>query len=1125
MGIKRTPSPSRRSTIGHTSKSIVEDGELTPKIAATDEMPGAKDGPVTPSAFMQRRRPSLFSDTLVESTEPLTRDAFEYRLQTITARSEEAQFQRFVHALLEVEVCPNLIPQTGPTGGGDSKVDTETYAVADAIAERWWSGAAREAANEQWAFAISAMQDWRQKARKDIDNVLASGRAYQRIHFVTNQFVKDKDRAKVEKDLTRRADNIPVRIFDRTWIVQAVYDHDHWPIAERELGLPATRSKTAGAIGPLDAGRARQLAAVEAEIADPARFANNPVQLALAWLTSALLARGLGRAREEVDQRFDRAIEAARRSGNARSLRRMLYQKVWTAYWWFEDYMAVIGGYDSIEALLDEDANSWDMEQLTNLYTLLLSAEMHHWLPVGAATLEARRERLHRRLQRLSTRRSHPTDAAWARTHLLHLNFLADPQSPQQHQETIRGFQTLLKEVERLPEYPVESLCEIISVFAQFPFTIEGLDAIADRAGELVGQRLGAQAQARQLLDRAAHKVGQKAPEDALRLLGRATSLLQRQPSRELYLEGAWICAQAYCDVGLFCAARAHLLLGLNRSLRSVVEDAKVSGDSLGFALRLAWVELAAGRLPLMLEALHYADIMTGALDLSDKSKTAYLSERQDLEILLSRSIAGSALVDAEAVRAAPAALSSRHLLVAEQVALALLGHPQEALKAMTDGVDLAALQAVPWPADVGPIDWESGMTGNIRSQILGCELTATGIATKEARSLAMAIFAALEAFAATAFADRLTPRNDRLLLMLDDSQHARSLSVSIDEDECGDPVVRLGYARGTLSAYAAANEFHKKVVEVVANIIGYVCTPGARTDLERMFSQDAVHDRAFGLLSACTLDDTSLESPTLEALRPPDSMAAELIDRGLFQPAVVAAARPSIWHGEMSADEPPANTLKFHHRHTRWVGVINDPLWNRAGWKGLGFALAPDNVPEVYLMFRDADAAAKILRGLHRRVDGRDADQILRVAMITDVDKNHRAHYRVGIAPAETGSVTDATETLMIIVRSNTMEPEHSTNLDTFLAAFGQHGRFRLGVAAAPADPRFPFSPLDVAPIELTQLEIKAAWQIETNEVMFGMMLHPDDDPYIPPEIQASAELPVMHLIEAVRGRRRPRR
>ncbi len=31
----------------------------------------------------------------------------------------------------EVEICPDLLPQPGPTGDGDSKVNSETYPVAE----------------------------------------------------------------------------------------------------------------------------------------------------------------------------------------------------------------------------------------------------------------------------------------------------------------------------------------------------------------------------------------------------------------------------------------------------------------------------------------------------------------------------------------------------------------------------------------------------------------------------------------------------------------------------------------------------------------------------------------------------------------------------------------------------------------------------------------------------------------------------------------------------------------------------------------------------------------------------------------------------------------------------------
>lgn len=39
---------------------------------------------------------------------------------------------------MEVVICPNLLPQTDPTGGGDSKVDSETYPVSSEISDKWY---------------------------------------------------------------------------------------------------------------------------------------------------------------------------------------------------------------------------------------------------------------------------------------------------------------------------------------------------------------------------------------------------------------------------------------------------------------------------------------------------------------------------------------------------------------------------------------------------------------------------------------------------------------------------------------------------------------------------------------------------------------------------------------------------------------------------------------------------------------------------------------------------------------------------------------------------------------------------------------------------------------------------
>lgn len=101
---------------------------------------------LSPRSFLRARRPERFSDSVVNDVPVLDRSLLEYHLETITNRSDESDFQEFARHLAEREICPNLLPQTGPTGGGDSKVDSETYPVADSLSLVWYVGDGREAA-------------------------------------------------------------------------------------------------------------------------------------------------------------------------------------------------------------------------------------------------------------------------------------------------------------------------------------------------------------------------------------------------------------------------------------------------------------------------------------------------------------------------------------------------------------------------------------------------------------------------------------------------------------------------------------------------------------------------------------------------------------------------------------------------------------------------------------------------------------------------------------------------------------------------------------------------------------------------------------------------------------------
>lgn len=124
-----------------------------------------------PYEFYKRIHPDKFSDSEVVCVSKLDRTFFDYYLDTLTKRGEEKKFEIFCRRIAEKEICPNLLPQTGPTGGGDSKVDSETYPVSDQLSAIWYSGIGVEATKERWAFAFSAKQKWKAKVYSDADKI------------------------------------------------------------------------------------------------------------------------------------------------------------------------------------------------------------------------------------------------------------------------------------------------------------------------------------------------------------------------------------------------------------------------------------------------------------------------------------------------------------------------------------------------------------------------------------------------------------------------------------------------------------------------------------------------------------------------------------------------------------------------------------------------------------------------------------------------------------------------------------------------------------------------------------------------------------------------------------------
>lgn len=226
-------------------------------------------GPKTYKDMLKELHPECYSDSVVKRDATLVPEFLGFFLDTLTSKNKEHEFEGFCRQMVRLRICPNLIVQTGPTGGGDSKVDTETFPVDSGLAEAWLPAESVTAAGERWAFAISAKREWQQKVRSDVLKIKevedSLHRGYARVFFISNQLISDKKRAETE-DKLRSESGFDVRILDRNWLVETALSSPESRLATiRELGMSESLlddRKT----GARDSARETELAEIESRI-------------------------------------------------------------------------------------------------------------------------------------------------------------------------------------------------------------------------------------------------------------------------------------------------------------------------------------------------------------------------------------------------------------------------------------------------------------------------------------------------------------------------------------------------------------------------------------------------------------------------------------------------------------------------------------------------------------------------------------------------------------------------------------------------------------------------------------------------------------------------------------------
>jgi len=736
-----------------------------------------QDSNYSPSDFMKGRRPELYSDSTYSQKKSLDKEIFEYHLHTITSRKQEYEFERFCTLLAEKELCPNLLPQTGPTGGGDSKVDSETYPVADAISANWYEGVAREAGKERWAFAFSAKEKWGGKVRSDVKKIAETDRGYTVVYFMTNQFVSDKKRADMEDELSS-AYSFTVRILDRTWIVDAVLEKGHEDIASDALGLSVDYKRTKHT-GALDSEREETLKEVDELVTERA---NSLTKYALAEevLKSAFIARELERSKVEVYSRFDRAIALAVEVGHTFQKIRCKYQKAWTAFWWYEDYETLDSLYDEVEALVLTTTFAEEYEYLVNLF--IVSSRSGENL--CTEKIKARKAKILTQLELFSKEDDRPNNALYARSLSVSIQLQDALLSEEKLAEVFHEIKLILQESETITGFPVIMLIRIIQEIGSLLPDLEIVDEAFDIAGVILDKKATEESAVDLLIDRANYKLAHGKPYDALAKIEAAIDKSASHETRKTRVRLLLLASQMYKSIGLLWASRSSAVLALEQVFNEFADSGFGSRLIERTFITLIWTELELGRILHVLNIHHLLQNFIGKY--GDPEKDLDDEEYRLIDPVLAMLISKTEPDDLEALSAFLPVFDNHQLHCSHDGLLYALGYDDdvfESLKEVFETKEELDRHFELWPMQPAYRDLPSTPVifkndkGTIFSRVLGVKLTVSFEKHDSAITFSETLLASFEAMLARYLNEQVYPFTEEL-----------KIDISLDESDAPVP-------------------------------------------------------------------------------------------------------------------------------------------------------------------------------------------------------------------------------------------------------------------------------------------------------------------------------------------------
>ncbi|MDR3006842.1 MAG: hypothetical protein LBV59_02845 [Sphingobacterium sp.] len=1071
-----------------------------------------KDNFPTPSQFYRGQRPEYFSDSKTVSKVVLPREQLDYILSQLATNQKHDNFESLCTKLAEKLIIPNLIPQVGPTGGGDGKTDSETYPVSSFVSERWYIGENKWNESENWAIAISAKSEWKSKVKSDVKKIVDTDRGYTKIFFFSNQKISSRNKKEVQ-DGCKKDHGIELVILDAEWILEKVYNNNLLNIVIETLGLSIEYLQEV-VIGPLDKGRLEHLNALEDRINSADRSIEVDFELIEDCLESAILSRMLERPKTEVVGRFLRALRFCEKVENKPQEIRVRYQFAWTLINYYDDYSAFYAEFLHFKTLVIEEPNLISLEHYYTLITILRTAStIKDFNDVVKIDFDLEEHDLISLLQKCASNLGKPATGLLAKFYLSFIDIFNSKMEGEEISEILIGLKGYVEASNAYIDLPFSQIKDTIQIFGELLPDDSDYDSLIDTLAEVESKRVSELSSGQMYLKRGVTKLENNNARESLIYFGKASRKLAKPETEDEYYFCLMLLSNAYTKLDLHWASYNALVAALSIHTKSWYSSGVLSPRFVTCVEDILKNQIFIGRIPIIICWYELYNVV--------KAYSQYDEEAGELptenlsDACLAVRILNLPFDLFEKCTMLPDVLDKNKLWLSNDALLYMLGHEDAIELDSSDGslvkesfpTYFNTWANQPFKQQIAyDTDLMSESVTYLKTHLLGTVISVTVPSNISFLKLGETILAYFESYLATAF-ESVFPLREGIAINISNTEE-------LDEDFTISGPSNLINLRVKASSFFPNRKFDELIRTLSSEIIGRNFTINNYKDFfQKLYEKDEVNERLMTILQHDIFLDNILSNKAKFFMK-------DWVSENTKVFPLIRTLNPITiddeWMKDQNDEEIDIKLDNATHRTFKAETIINSDFWDRATWRGVG-VFAIEQLPlGVFLTFTNEVAAKEIFEEWISMFGREDKNDTISVTVIKGVDKKNPFWYKVMISKKMDKGLMDKGHFLSISPRFHLMEAKDDTNLKKLEELYQKYRKYVLMPAFL--DKNFLTKPFINLGILKSELRIIDAWQVGLHD--FARTAITDEDDPIIPEDQPNP--PILELLEQKRNRRK---